>query len=193
MVKLTLGVVVTAVLTLLAAGTVQNGCRDLGRSWTQWAYPTVRDMRTTVAIVPQHTVLLAPDSLSVPIQGRETPPLGPDGRPLTSLALTTRLAETLVNPVAADDSSVARGRRRFARTCVPCHGTSLRGDGPVAARFLPPPDLLAASARGRRDGFIYSYIRNGGAVMPSYAAQVSPREAWDLVNYIRHEQGTRPR
>jgi mono/diheme cytochrome c family protein len=70
---------------------------------------------------------------------------------------------------------------------------SLKGDGPVAARFLPPPDLLGSSARGRRDGFIYSYIRNGGAVMPSYGAQVTAQEAWDLVNYLRHQQRTNPR
>jgi hypothetical protein len=47
--------------------------------------------------------------------------------------------------------------------------------------------------RARSDGFIYAYIRLGGAVMPSYAAQVSVREAWDVIHYIRHMQQTSPR
>jgi mono/diheme cytochrome c family protein len=79
------------------------------------------------------------------------------------------------------------------RTCVPCHGASLRGDGPVVAKYIPPPDLLAAMTRGRSDGYIYAYIRHGGAVMPNYGALVTAHEAYDLINYIRHEQKTHPR
>jgi mono/diheme cytochrome c family protein len=77
--------------------------------------------------------------------------------------------------------------------CVPCHGATLVGDGPVAALFMPPPDLLAEATRNRTDGFIFSYIRHGGVVMPRYGQSVSAKEAWDLVNYLRHEQRTNPR
>jgi mono/diheme cytochrome c family protein len=104
-----------------------------------------------------------------------------------------RLEKTFTNPQAADDSSIARGQRKFVRTCVPCHGTTLKGDGPVAAKFIPPPDLLASLTRGRSDGYIYAYIRHGGAVMPNYGALVTAHEAYDLINYIRHEQKTNPR
>lgn len=185
--------VVLVVLTMLTASTAQRGCQDAVHSLTTWSYPPIRDMRTSVALMPQKGVLLQPDSLSVPIQGLELPPVGPAGKPLTGLELTNTLAATLQNPVASDDSSIARGRRKFMRTCVPCHGQTLKGDGPVAARFLPPPDLLAPNSRGRKDGFIYSYIRNGGSIMPSYGAIVTAQEAWDLVNFIRHEQQVNPR
>jgi mono/diheme cytochrome c family protein len=193
MLKTAVGVVVFAVMTILTASTVQRGCQDSMKSATHWLYYPIRDMRTTVAFVPQKGVLLAPDSLSVPVHGQERVPLGASGQPLTGLDLTNYYAERLTNPVASDDSSVARGQRKFLRTCVPCHGQSMKGDGPVAALFMPPPDLLSANARGRRDGFIYSYIRNGGAIMPSYGALVSAHEAWDLVNFIRHMQRTSPR
>ena len=134
-----------------------------------------------------------PDSSSVPIQGRELPPRDANGVPLIGAELNNYLGARLVNPVASDDSSIARGERKFRKTCVPCHGAELKGDGPVAARFVPPPDLLAATTRGRKDGYIYSYIRNGGALMPSYGAMVTPEEAWDLINYIRHLQKVNPR
>ena len=193
MLKTAVGVVVFSVLTMMTASTVQRGCQDSMKSATTLAYYPIRDMRTSVAFMPQKGMLLAPDSLSVPVHGMERVPLGASGQPLAGLDLTNYYAERAVNPTASDDSSVARGQRKFMRTCVPCHGQSMKGDGPVAARFMPPPDLLGANSRGRKDGFIYSYIRNGGAIMPSYGAMVSAHEAWDLVNYIRHMQRTSPR
>ena len=69
----------------------------------------------------------------------------------------------------------------------------MAGDGPVAAQFMTPPDLLAQQTRERKDGFIYTYIRHGGVVMPSYGFQVSAEEAWHLVNFIRHQQKVSPR
>jgi mono/diheme cytochrome c family protein len=76
---------------------------------------------------------------------------------------------------------------------MPCHGKVMAGDGPVAAMFMPPPDLLAQTTRDRKDGYIFSYIRHGGMVMPSYGAQVTAAEAWDLIHYLRSMQKTSPR
>jgi hypothetical protein len=69
----------------------------------------------------------------------------------------------------------------------------MAGDGPVAAKFIPPPDLLAEGTRGRTDGFMYMYMRHGGAIMPSYGNVLSSRDAWSLVHYIRYMQKTSPR
>ena len=193
MLKGGIGLVVLVVLTVFTGASVQRGCQDVIRANTHWSYYPIRDMRRSVALMPQKVITRLPDSLSVPIQGREILPRDARGVPLTGAELNNRLGAMLVNPVASDDSSIARGERKFQRTCVPCHGATLKGDGPVAARFVPPPDLLAATTRGRKDGYIYSYIRNGGAVMPSYGAMVTPEEAWDLINYIRHLQKVSPR
>jgi len=144
-------------------------------------------MRKTVGIVPQKTYLLAPDTLSVPTTGRERWDAN------QALAERGRLEATFTNPQAANDSSIARGQRKFLKTCIPCHGVSMKGDGPVAAKFIPPPDLLGSTTRGRTDGYIYSYIRHGGAIMPSYGAQVTAQEAYDRINFIRHQQKTNPR
>ena len=174
---------------ILGGSVVERGCRDLHQSLTHLQYFSKRDMRATVGIVPQQTWLKAPDSLSVPTTGKEL--WNPD--PALQLAERTRLEKSFVNPQAADDSSIARGQRKYMRTCVPCHGLSLQGNGPVAAKFIPPPDLLAAMTRGRSDGYIYAYIRHGGAVMPNYGALVTAHETYDVINYIRHEQKTNPR
>src|SRR5258705_12718713 len=91
----------------------------------------------------------------------------------------------IVNQIASDDSSVARGARYFTRMCVPCHGAGAAGDGPVAALFMPPPDLLAEPTRNRTDGFIFSYIRHGGGGMPPHGQNLAAPEAGGNVQHGR--------
>ena len=61
---------------------------------------------------------------------------------------------------------------------------------PTPARRSTYRQLQAQQTRDRKDGYIYSYIRHGGVVMPSYGAQVTSQEAWELIAYIRHMQQT---
>lgn len=188
MLRLIGGLVLAVFLTIFTLGTVEQGWKDAKQSLTHLRYYDIRDMRRTVALMPQKVSNRAPDSLTVPVGGW--------GDRLTDEALMNdreKATASLVNPIAADDSSIARGSREFIRMCVPCHGKTAAGDGPVAALFMPPPDLMAEATRTRTDGFIFSYIRHGGVVMPRYGQSVSAKEAWDLVNYVRHEQRLNPR
>jgi mono/diheme cytochrome c family protein len=185
MAKLLLALFVGVIATI---GPQFNGCRDATKSLSHLSYYPHRDMRLTVALLPQRSAPLLPDSLSVPITGR------PDGLDPARL-MADRIPATagLSNPVLADEASLRRGEREYARLCAPCHGKSMAGDGPVAAAFMPPPDLLGESARGRSDGFIYSYVRYGGAIMPRYGHLIAAEAIWDVVNYLRHMQRTSPR
>jgi len=181
MLKAGAALILLAVLTMFSTATVSRGLRNLNTAVTHLSYFDKRDMRSTVAFVPQKGVMRPPDTLSVPVTGKDFQ---------TDRAV---LEATFRNPEPMSDSSVARGQRKFLKTCIPCHGKSMAGDGPVAAKFVPPPDLLGPQTRQRRDGFIYSYIRHGGAIMPSYGAQVTAQEAYDLINFIRHQQQASPR
>jgi mono/diheme cytochrome c family protein len=92
------------------------------------------------------------------------------------------------NPVRSTPESVAAGRELYGVFCAPCHGPEARGGatGPVATRFIPPPDLTNAELqRQRTDGYWHHYILAGGAVMPGYAEALSSEEAWHLVNFLR--------
>jgi len=190
MVKAALGLVGVALVSLFISLGGQQGCIDARRAWTRWSYYPQRDMRNTVVLDPARGFLRDPDTSAVPTAGIERPLASPE---IMAPEARDAFAARFVNPQAADDSSLARGLRKFQKTCVPCHGKSLAGDGPVAALFMPPPDLLAQATRDRKDGFLYSYIRHGGIVMPSYGPQVTPQEAYDLVNYVRHMQKVSPR
>ena len=98
------------------------------------------------------------------------------------------LAAKIANPVKATAESVTVGKERYQTFCAPCHGAEAKGGvtGPVAVKFVPPPDLTNAQLQaGRTDGYWHSYIMAGGAVMPSYAEEMSAEEAWHIVNFLR--------
>src|SRR6266487_4133700 len=182
MLKPALGLIGVALVSLVFSISNQQGCRDVARSSLHLSYYPKRDMRNTVVLDPARGFLRDPDTTAIPTTGVERPLAS---APMISPEERDAFAARFVNPQAADDSSIARGERKFQKTCVPCHGQELAGDGPVAALFMPPPDLLAEATRARKDGYIYSYIRHGGVVMPPYGAQVTAQEAYDLINYIR--------
>lgn len=188
-----------AFVALLALWSVsfQQGCNDLKRAVTHWRYYPIRDMRQSVAPDPQRPIWspttpviwgAVPDSLSVPTIGSD--PYSADTPPYEVAA------RKLVAPPSTD-ASVARGDSLFHTICWTCHGKTLAGDGPVAPRMSEsgavPTDLLGESARGRSDGFIYMYMRHGGALMPSYGNVLSSRDAWSIVHYVRHMQKVSPR
>jgi mono/diheme cytochrome c family protein len=92
------------------------------------------------------------------------------------------------NPVKPTPESVEIGKERYATFCAPCHGAEGKGGvtGPVATKFIPPPDLTNADLqKARTDGYWHSYIVVGGAVMPAYGEALSSQEAWHIVNYLR--------
>jgi mono/diheme cytochrome c family protein len=92
------------------------------------------------------------------------------------------------NPVKASADSVAVGQQHYVTFCAPCHGPEGKGGvtGPVATKFIPPPDLTNADLqKARTDGYWHSYIVAGGAVMPAYGEALSSQEAWHIVNYLR--------
>lgn len=90
------------------------------------------------------------------------------------------------NPVAATPESVTLGRHHYQTFCTPCHGPEGRGDGPVSAAFIPPPDLTSPTfQRARTDGYWESYVGVGGVVMPAYGDALSAVERWHVVNFLR--------
>ena len=95
------------------------------------------------------------------------------------------------NPVPADDASLARGQELFHINCTQCHGLQGKGDGPVAAflRNKKPIDLTGPIGISLSDGAIFMTITNGTpGGMPALNENLTVRERWDVVNYVRQLQ-----
>ena len=95
----------------------------------------------------------------------------------------------VVNPIAPNADSIAIGQKLYEQNCVPCHGLTGAGDGPVGRTLNPAPaDLTAHTAPGvHPDGRLYDWITNGfpESVMPAFSEQMTDEERWHVLNYIR--------
>ena len=97
-----------------------------------------------------------------------------------------------VNPVATDADSVERGRVLYSVTCIQCHGPNADGKGIVgSALVFPPADLTSAVVQTKPDGALFLTISNGiqganGQIhMPALNENLTVRDRWDVVNYLR--------
>ncbi len=92
-----------------------------------------------------------------------------------------------VNPIPADEASLARGKALYQAYCVSCHGPQGRGDGPAAASLPVPPADLTVHAPAHTDGELFRFIANGlrGTPMPAFKDTLGREDIWHLVNYIK--------
>lgn len=98
-----------------------------------------------------------------------------------------RAGEELEAPTSARDAAaIERGERVFLNFCLPCHGATAAGDGPVVAHGYPaPPSLLAPNARGMKDGQMFHLLTFGQKNMPGYARQIPRDDRWKVIAYVR--------
>ena len=94
----------------------------------------------------------------------------------------------------------ARGMERFSIYCLPCHGTTGGGDGPISQRakqlnepkWVAPAHLMTQAIRDKPNGYLFSVISRGVRNMPSYAIQIAPEDRWAIVAYLRQLQAEQP-
>jgi mono/diheme cytochrome c family protein len=127
--------------------------------------------------IPRHAV-----PGTVPITGGEADWSAEWGNRTT----TTAPIDRLVNPIAGRPAS-AQGDTLYQTFCAVCHGRTGAGDGPVGPQVAALP-LTTDRARAFSDGYLYSYIRYGGFLMPSYGDRVRGDARWEIVNYVRSLQ-----
>jgi mono/diheme cytochrome c family protein len=116
----------------------------------------------------------APPADAVPVNG-STPRLSFDD------------AMSLANPVANTPDAMQHAQELARINCSACHGTSGRGDGPVASYFSPvkPVDFTSPRVRSRTDGQLFWLITNGIGNMPAFRNLLSERDLWSVVLYVR--------
>jgi mono/diheme cytochrome c family protein len=131
--------------------------------------PFTTDMANSPAVGYQDGPRLSPPIQAIPIQGEAAIP-----------------EEFPQNPVSADAVSLQRGQILYSFHCALCHGDTGQGDGPLAEYFARTPEnLVAGRAAADFDGSVYLVIQQGFGEMPSIAENLTVRERWDVINYVR--------
>ena len=92
------------------------------------------------------------------------------------------------NPIETDNISLERGGMLFNLNCAQCHGESGQGNGNIAP-FLSekkPADLTTDAVQIKSDGALFLVISNGiPQAMPALNENLTVRDRWDVVNFIR--------
>ena len=91
------------------------------------------------------------------------------------------------NPVTPDKASITRGAELYRINCKMCHGDTGQGDGQISG-FLQnkPANLTSPLLKAMSDGAIFLTISKGvPGRMPALNENLTARERWDVVNFIR--------
>ena len=89
-------------------------------------------------------------------------------------------------PFAVDAQVLNRGEERYNIFCTPCHDATGAGRGMVVQRgYRQPPTFHQDRLRTAEAGYFFDVITNGFGVMPDYRAQITARDRWAIVAYIR--------
>lgn len=95
------------------------------------------------------------------------------------------------NPETISTELLLRGQQRFNIYCAPCHDKTGTGKGIVPAKATwIPGNLHEDRIMNFVDGEVYHVITAGRRSMPGYRFQVSERDRWAIVAYVRALQRT---
>lgn len=105
----------------------------------------------------------------------------------TSAALTNPLP-----PLSPEE--MVEAERLYLVNCGICHGQQLDGNGPLykggeGPYPAAPKNLVGPELKKMAAGTIFHSITYGKNLMGAYASQVSPKQRWMIVHYIRSKQG----
>ena len=148
------------------------------------------EIENVLARVPWFTSMRHQPAVGALEEQPRTPPEGvvavDAGLPLMA---TPAEYDTVTNPTAADEASLARGEELYVIFCLVCHGPEGQGggyiEGPFPAGLIA--QLTAESARSRSDGYIFGMMAAGRGLMPNYR-RIPQNDRWHVVNYVRQLQ-----
>ncbi len=146
------------------------------------AWPWSTDMMNQPSIKPQEGTMTPFPRRSVPVSG------------IPTTVASREETRNMVNPVAASEASIKKGRKLFKIYCAACHGLTGKADSPVSAK-VGAIDLTDGYVQNDlSEGWLWGTITFGSYVMPAYGVvtdqggsnDLSVEERWHVVNYIKH-------
>ena len=99
------------------------------------------------------------------------------------------------NPIdSLNPAELVESERLYLINCGICHGKNLDGNGPLykagEGPFAAKPATLVGDARyeAMPDGQMFYSVAYGKNLMGSYASQLTRKQRWEVIAYIKHKQ-----
>ncbi len=92
-------------------------------------------------------------------------------------------------------TEMEEAKRLYLVNCGICHGTKLDGNGPLWKDGNGPYPAKPATLKGdakyeeMTEGTMFFSLTYGRNLMGSYASQLTPKQRWNIIHYIKVEQG----
>jgi mono/diheme cytochrome c family protein len=100
-----------------------------------------------------------------------------------------------MNPITSMSPAEAKeAERLYLINCGICHGANLKGNGPLykdgTGPYPAPPAALVGAARYENmpAGQMFYSVAYGKNLMGSYASQLSRKQRWMVIKYIKDKQ-----
>jgi mono/diheme cytochrome c family protein len=105
-------------------------------------------------------------------------------------------SRSLPNPFdSLDADQMKETERLYLINCGICHGAKLDGNGPLwkdgDGPFPAKPAALVGDAKyeSMPDGQMFYSITYGKNLMGGYASQITAKQRWEIITYIKSKQG----
>ncbi|MCK9401934.1 MAG: cytochrome c [Chitinophagaceae bacterium] len=188
-----------SIITVLSAAAVIVSCSDIKRKPGSVYIPDMAYSRAYETYADQSN--LAEKGIhytSMPVTGtisreEEVPfAIAKDAPGDTTNYVASKQVKSPINSLSAKDE--AEAERLYLINCGICHGTQLNGNGPlykdgtgpypVAPRNLIADPIVSVMTEGQ---MFYS-VAYGRNLMGAYASQLSRKQRWQVIRYIKNKQ-----
>lgn len=100
------------------------------------------------------------------------------------------------NPLDSTTINMKEAERLFLVNCAICHGPKLDGQGPLFASgvYVAQPAVLVGNPKYETmaEGTMFHSVTYGKNQMGSYASQLSTKQRWMVIAYIKSKQAKKP-
>jgi mono/diheme cytochrome c family protein len=188
-----------SIITVLSAAAVIVSCSDVKRTPGHVYMPDMADSRAYETYA-DHSNLAEKgiNYTSMPVagtvaRGEEMPfHLAKDNAGDSTNYVASKQVKNPIDSLTAKDADEAE--RLYLINCGICHGSKLDGNGPLykdgTGPYSAKPATLVGDAKydGMPEGQMFYSVTYGKNVMGSYASQLSRKQRWMVIKYIKNKQ-----
>lgn len=188
-----------SIITVLSAAVVMVSCSDVKRNpgsiympdmAYSRAYETYADHSNLAEKGIHYTAMPVAGTIS---REEEMPfHLTKDAPGDSTNYVASKLVKNPIDSLSAKDE--AEAERLYLVNCGICHGAKLNGNGPLYkdgnGPYAAKPATLVGDAKyeAMPDGQMFYSVAYGKNMMGSYASQMSRKQRWMVIRYIKDQQ-----